>query len=448
MMKTPQHNVGAEAHVIGAMLLQPQIIPAVKGTLSSLDFYQEIHRDIFEAITPNICTPVAIGDRLRNKTAEVGKALSDILTSVSTSAGWSESAKIVKRLSLVRQWMSVSEYLREQCQPPDCDPDVIASETKAAIRDIEAELESGYLEMPQVISDSLTEIQERGKKNPAMEPVKTGLALFDDVFGGYEKGTYNLIIARPGIGKTAFALRIARHIATHESGTALFWSLEMAYRALARRLLSDESQIHLSKLKSGNVYEHEHETLDSAARYLSGGNMIVADHPKYREVEKLMAATESLGTQRTLSCVVVDHVQKMTSRKKYASDNSKYEYISGELAALAKALHVPVIILCQLNRQLESRPESKRRPKLEDIRSSGGFEQDADTVIGLHRTKRDSTIMQVEGLKDRDGAGSGRLMFFEFIGSTQTIRDIDQHEARRVLEYEKEVKKNMWQGGL
>jgi replicative DNA helicase len=170
--------------------------------------------------------------------------------------------------------------------------------------------------------------------------------------------------------------------------------------------------------------------------------MIIVDHPKYREIERLIAATESIATQMSVSCVIIDHIQKTTSRKKFNSTNSLYEYISGEISALAKSVNVPFIVLSQLSRASESRPEHDRRPKLEDMRSSGAWEQDADTVIGLHRSRRDSRIMQVQGLKDRDGAGAGKTVFFDFDGATQTITDADRERAKAVLEAEKLDMKN------
>jgi replicative DNA helicase len=432
-MPAPPSNIDAERELIGAMFLRPEIIPAVRENISSLDFYLEAHKDLFAAITPR-STLIEVGEKLQRNPAAL-KAMAAAVETVSTSAGWKSHAKIIKTKSLLRQWLSLGSYLSEICNEHEADPDIIASEAKAVIRDIEAEIESDYLDMPRIVNDTLQEIRERGKGQ--QYTMKTGLDALDDALSGYERGTYNLVIARPSIGKTAFALKVAKEASTHEPGITLFWSLEMAYRAVTRRLLADESQIHLSKLKSGNIYHTEIENLDIAAKCLSQANMIIADHPKYREIERLIAATESIATQKTLSCVIIDHIQKTTSQKRYNSDNSKYEYISGEIAAMAKALNVPVIVLCQLNRQLESRPEHQRRPRLENIRSSGAFEQDADTVIGLHRESRHSRILHVEGLKDRDGGAAGRLLFFEFNGATQTISDIDQAEAQSILAQEK-----------
>jgi replicative DNA helicase len=166
--------------------------------------------------------------------------------------------------------------------------------------------------------------------------------------------------------------------------------------------------------------------------------MIIVDHPKYREIERLIAATESIATQKSVSCVIIDHIQKTTSRKRYNSQNALYEYISGEVAALAKSINVPFIVLSQLSRKSEDRPEHERRPKLEDMRSTGAWEQDADTVIGLYRTRRDSRIIQVEGLKDRDGAAAGKRVYFDFEGSTQTITDTTKERAMMILQAEKE----------
>jgi replicative DNA helicase len=166
--------------------------------------------------------------------------------------------------------------------------------------------------------------------------------------------------------------------------------------------------------------------------------MIIVDHPKYREIERLIAATESIATQMSVSCVIIDHIQKTTSRKRFTGDNSRLEYISGEMSALAKSINAPIFVLSQLNRKSEDRPEHERRPKLEDMRGSGAFEQDADTVIGLFRTKRESRILQVDGLKDRDGAAAGKRVYFDFEGSTQTITDTSKERAMMILEAERE----------
>lgn len=448
-MSAPPHNIEAERYVIGAMLINPKIIPEVKDALSSLDFYREIHKDIFSVMSVKVWEPEIIINHLAGiqPKKDVQNALSEAVDCISTSAGWKHHAKLVKGASSIRQWLALSHYIQSECQKPAANPDIIASEAKAAIRDIEAELETGYLSMDKIVDDTVIEIKERAKGTISFQPVKTGLTNIDKVYGGFEPGRYNLIIARPGIGKTAFGLTLAKNIASSQPGTALIFSIEMGYRQLARRLLSDRSKIHLSRLKSGNIY-HDEERLDEAARYLSETNMIIIDHPKYREIERLMTAAESIATQNSINCLILDHVQKTTSRKRFTNDNSKYEYISGELAALAKALNVPFFVLCQLNRELESRPENQRRPRISDIRGSGAFEQDGDVIMGLHRTSRESQILQVEGLKDRDGDGAGKLVYLRFRGSTQTIEDIDPDEAMGILQAEKTTQQSVWRGGL
>jgi replicative DNA helicase len=436
----PPYDREAEMYLLGAVLLKPDILPSVKQTVSDIDFFTEIYRDIYHALSAKCFDPVSICDHLKGKRdkKETIQTITQIIGDVSMSAGWMNHAKIVKNNSLLRQWMSLGSYLHDQVSNPDADPDLIASEVKAAIRDIEAELETGYLDMKRVVDDTLKDIEARTNHLPGVTEIKTGLNNLDEILGGYERGTTNYIIARPSIGKTAFALTIARNVAQKEPGTVLFFSLEMTYRALARRLLSTESEIHLSRLKSGNIYHTDDERLDQAAKSVSQANMIIVDHPKYREIERLIAATESIATQKSVSCVIIDHIQKTTSRKRYNSQNALYEYISGEVAALAKSINVPFIVLSQLSRKSEDRPEHERRPKLEDMRSTGAWEQDADTVIGLYRTRRDSRIIQVEGLKDRDGAAAGKRVYFDFEGSTQTITDTSKERAMMILEAERE----------
>jgi replicative DNA helicase len=244
---------------------------------------------------------------------------------------------------------------------------------------------------------------------------------------GLEPSTVTGLIARPSMGKTALALNIAENVAAEDKEKrVLFFSLESNVMALMRRRVSAQSYVLLSRIRSGDINDMEWGKIINAMNHL-GDNLFIFDSPKFKRIEDLYAMAETMALESKLSLIVIDHIQKMTTSLKTYSRHNEISTISNKITSLAKDLKVPVLVLCQLNREAEKRVGKEKKPRLSDIRESGDIEQDFDNVIGLYRESKEAEYANVECLKGRDtGTWETVLKFNRFI---QKFYDCDPRDA-------------------
>jgi replicative DNA helicase len=190
--------------------------------------------------------------------------------------------------------------------------------------------------------------------------------------------------------------------------------------------------VFLSRLRTGDIEDSQWSFLVEAANALSDNNLIIIDRPRYKKIENLVALTESLAMESPLSLIIIDHIQRMRTQKKFQSRHLELSYISEELSSLAKDCNVPLLILCQLNREVEKRND--KHPRLYDMKESGDLEANADVVIGLYRANKESELLAVEALKGRDTGTWKTCLTFD--RKTQKITDCKNPEMYEPLSEE------------
>ena len=415
-LKVPPHDIDLESLVLGSLLLNPKARSKVKMILEPDDFYREAHSTIFSAILeadpPDI---VGIAGVLRkNQTLErTGGVdyLSSILDGVHTSVGAERHARVVKQLSRKRQVIESCQAVLEQAFN-DGELDDLITTWRAGFRQIQAGRKLKIEDTKTLLTNVFNDIERRAKDQNYKVGVECGLYEIDRWLEGFEPKTLTYLIGRPSMGKTALAISMAECMA--RTGPVLFFSLEMGSEAITRRRLASSSGVYLSRIRSGNVDSEHWPGLIRAANDLSEVELVIIDSPWFKAVHRLIDLSETYSIEEPLTAIFVDHIQLMRAKGKFGNRHLELSYISDALKGLAKDLNLPVIALCQLNREVEKR--SNKRPRLQDMRESGALEQDADVVMGIYREDRESEVMEIGGLKGRDtGTWNSQITFNRFI---------------------------------
>lgn len=438
MQSLPPKNLEAEQAVLGAMLLNPGVIPKVRKLLNSNDFYREAHQHIAGALfqLKGKSTFLTIEGNLKSKgfLDEAGGLdyLTALVQNISTSAGVEHHCQIVKNLSVRRQIISQCSVAIDRAHNMTIPISETLSEHKGAIRGMKEGQGKDYLENAEQIKSGFNDIKERFEKGDFFVGIKTGIANIDTYMQGLEPKTTTYLIARPHVGKSALALNISENVAQSNQGKVVFFTLESNVNALTRRRYAAHSKVFLTRLRTGNLDDGHWRDLIESASHLSKSNMIIVDKPRYKKVENLVALTESLSMESPLSLVVIDHIQRMRSHKKFNNRHLELSYISEELSTLAHECNVPILVLSQLNRAVENRRD--QRPRLFDMKESGDLEQNADTVIGLYREDQESEFMEIDCLKGRD------------TGTWKTYLSFDRY-SQKITDWKEPIENNEYHRG-
>jgi len=418
IFKVPPHNIDVEQAILEAMLINPDCIVKLKSVLDADDFYRESHAFIFEAIIEVGNDTSLITHKLEeNKRLEQagGKEyIGKLADAGSTSASVEYHTDILKDLSRRRKVIHTCMVAQDQSYDLSVEVNDTLSTIKTGIREIQAEQKVEYRNNKELVSAVFKDIEERVNGNKHHVGILSGFGAIDSHINGFEPKTLTYIIGRPSMGKTALGINIADNMALANQGLILFFSLEMGDEQITRRRLSAKSEIHLSNLRAGYVQESQWPNLIEAADKVSENNILVIDRAKHKTFENLIPIAETLAHEHKIASIFVDHIQLMNSRKNFNNRHLEISYISNGLKSLAKDLNIPLIVLCQLKRDVESR--RNKRPQLSDMKESGDLEQDADIVIGIYREEKDSDIMEIAGIKGRDvGTWQDKLLFNRFI---------------------------------
>ncbi len=410
------HDLAAEQALIGAMLLQPQIIPRVQQSVRSRDFYAEAHRHIvtalYETKQPDYVTVMDTLARM-GIAEQCENALTAILDAVATAAGWSYYVEIVRDKADRRNFIRLCLEAAERIRKPEEELDTITS----ALRHDLVAMTTSHTRTYRALKALLDEALER-YKNPR-QGILTGFRNIDKHMQGLERKTTTYLAARPSIGKTALALNIAKHIAQSACGVVLFFSLESHAGAVADRLVAEQSGIPLSSLKVA-VADDRWQDVKEAEAQLKDIGLLIADNPKFKTVEYLCAAAEGFSIEKRIALIVVDHIQRMRTLRKLQNRHYELSWVSEELSTLAKIVDAPLLILSQLRRPTAG-SAGEQRPTLYDLKESGDIEANADNVWGLFRESREAQYATLEQLKGRD-TGTW-LEVLSFNGSRQRFSD-------------------------
>jgi len=422
-----------EADVLGAMLIEPEAVPKAIELLTPSSFYLREHSLIFEAMLElfNADEPidtVTLFQELKRRGVDekIGGVvyLSKLSQNISSAANVEHHAKIILEKSILRKLISTSHSIASEAYTGSEDAfDILDSAERKIFEITEEHLKKSYQDMDQAVRDALEYIDAIHLKDFKNISVPTGFLDLDDMLGGFQKSDLIIIAARPSMGKTAFALSLARNAAIDHKVPVLVFSLEMATVQLIIRLLCAEGKIDAQRIRTGKFSSKEEgEKLRRASSKLMSAPIYIDDTPAQTILE-IRAKARRLVAEKKVGMIVVDYLQLIQGPSRIESREREIAHISRSLKALAKELKIPVIALSQLNRAVESRTD--KRPQLSDLRESGSIEQDADVVMFIHRPERyaqsdSSDFADVEGIaeiivaKQRNGpTGEVKLTFLK-----------------------------------
>jgi replicative DNA helicase len=391
--KTIPHSIDAERSVLGAILIENAALNRAQEILKEEDFYREPHRKIFKVMADLSERTTAIDavtlkeELLRSGDLEAvgGPAyLAALLDGVPRSANVEHYARIVKEKAILRGLIEAgSQIVDTAYQAAQGVDDILDESERLIFRIAQDRLRAGFVPLKVIADQSLKTIERLAEHREMITGLPTGYASLNEYTSGLQPSDLIIVAARPGMGKTSFALNIAMHAALREGKRVGVFSLEMSREQLFLRLLTGLGRIDAHRLRTGRLNKEEWATLTRAFGELAGAPIFIDDTAGLTVLE-MRAKSRRLKMEQGLDLVIVDYLQLMRSRSAFENRNQEISDISRSLKELAKELNLPVIAISQLSRAPEQRG-GDRRPQLSDLRESGAIEQDADLVMFIFR---------------------------------------------------------------
>jgi replicative DNA helicase len=424
--RVPPHNIDAEESVLGALLLSREAI----GTVSEMglqpgDFYKPAHRFIFDAIRAlySSAAPadtITVADELRKAGLldEVGgqAALHELQNATPAISSAGHYAKIVQETALLRQLIYAAGDIAEIAygEPDDVIKALDEAETKV-FNVAEQRVTDSTRTIEELLPEVMDHLQETYDRGDTITGVPTGYNDLDELLSGLQESALYIVGARPAMGKTAFGLGVASHVAMHSTKPVLVFSLEMGHQELTQRILSSEARVDSTKIRTGKLAEADWAKIGKAIGRLEVP-LFLDDNPRVTVMEIRAKARRVKARYGGIGLIVIDYLQLMGGSGSAENRQLEVSEISRNLKILARELEVPIIALSQLSRNLEARAD--KRPMLSDLRESGSLEQDADVVMFLYRDEvyhpdsPDKGSAEVIVAKHRAGPiGTKRLVF-------------------------------------
>jgi replicative DNA helicase len=416
--------------VLGAMLLDKEAIAQAIEGIGSESFYKEANAKIYSAIIRlyDANQPVDIVTiteylKKQKELESVGGAgyVSMLLDAIPSAANISHYLKIVQEKAILRRLINAATGIVSRCYDDGEDVSDVLDDAEREIFDISQHRRSqGFVKIGDLIKHSIETVESLYQKKEYVTGIASGYTDLDTMTAGFQPSDLIIIAARPSMGKTRLALNIAEHEAIKEKIPTAVYSLEMAKEQLVLRMLCSHARVNAHNVRTGFISEkHDFPKLVNAAGKLSGAPIFIDDSPAISILE-MRAKARRLAAKEGIRLIIVDYLQLMRSSiRKAENRQQEISEISRSLKALARELSVPVIVLSQLNREAESRPD--HRPRLSDLRESGAIEQDADVVFLLFREEyyepdNDEAKGKAEVIiaKQRNGpVGSVKLAFLQ-----------------------------------
>lgn len=434
--RQPPYSIEAEQSVLGGLLLDNRAWNDIADRLAEQDFYRADHQLIWRAICDLIgaarpCDFVTLTEHLRarGQLEDAGGLayLGTLANDTPSAANVQAYADLVRERSVLRSLVASGGDIAELGYRPD-GRDVselidYAEQSVFAIRERGAKSKSDYHRLPAVL-DQVFERIESSRRNPGgAAGLPTGFRKFDEATSGLGAGDLMILAARPSMGKTSLAMNIAENVAfDRKQGVAVF-SMEMSAEQLGLRVISSRSGIALSNLRNGNLGDTEMDALTWTIGRLRESPLFIDETGGLSPME-LRAKARRLKQRENIQLMVVDYIQLMQVPGKGDNRVQEISEISRQLKALAKELSIPIIALSQLNRGVEQR--DNKRPRMSDLRESGGIEQDADLVVFIYRDwvydkSKDEREAEIIIAKQRNGPLA--TIPVQFVGSNTKFED-------------------------
>lgn len=390
-IKVPPHSQEAEESVLGAMLIDKDAVIAVAEFLSPDDFYDERLKEVYEACIDLYEERVPIDvltvtERLKKRKAGKDVAsssfLAELANKVPTAAHVEHYGRIVKDTATKRSLMSVASKLVDVSMDEGLAAGEAMDQAESAIFSLsQKSLSKAFTSVRDTLAESFDRLDELHKSGGGIRGVPTGFKDLDDALAGMQQSNLLILAARPGVGKTTLAMNIAQYVAVELKRPVGFFSLEMSREELVDRLLVAQADIDAWKLKTGKLSEDDFSKLSDAMGVLAEAPLFIDDTPALSVLE-MRTKARRLQVESGLDLLVVDYLQLARSRN-LENRVQEVSEISQGMKNLARELKIPVMVLSQLSRAVETR--GGKKPQLADLRESGSIEQDADVVMFLWR---------------------------------------------------------------
>ena len=447
--RIPPQALELEEAVLGAMLIDKKGVDEVIDILQPDAFYKTAHQKIFEAIfqlfqdsQPVDLLTVSSELRKKGKLETVGGEfyLVQLSQRVASSAHIEFHARIILQKFIQRSLIKISNEIIESSYKESTDVFDLLDEAESKLYEVnQGNIKRSSESAQNLVIEAKKRIEEISKRD-GLSGVSTGFEKLDKLTSGWQPSDLIIIAARPGMGKTALTLSMARNIAVTKQIPVAFFSLEMSSVQLITRLISAETGLSSEKLRTGKLADHEWQQLNVKVTDLEKAPLFIDDTPSL-SIFDLRAKARRLSSQHGIKLIVVDYLQLMTAGTSTKSGNREQEIstISRNLKALAKELNIPVIALSQLSRAVETRGGTKR-PMLSDLRESGAIEQDADIVSFIYRPEyynidewdddeRSPSEGQAELIVAKHRNGGLDNIRLKFIGHLGKFEDLDSFDS-------------------
>lgn len=448
----PPQAVELEEAVLGALMLENDSISTVQEYLTEHAFYTEEHRLIYHAIEelangrkPTDLYSVTEWLKSKRELTKVGGAayLAKLTQKIGTAANVEFHSRIIAQKYIQRELIRSAIEIQKRSYDNAMDVnDLIGYAESEILKITEGHVKRSVQNASDILRRTIAQIEEAGKNDSKYSGVCSGFAALDNVTLGWQPSDLVIIAARPAMGKTSFVLSMARNMTVTYENPVAFFSLEMSAQQLMTRLISAETGLNGSVLRSGKLTPEQWNMLETKVKPLGMAPLYIDDTPAL-SVFEFRSKARRLYSHKGIKLIVIDYLQLMTGGTQDNKGNREQEvaFISRTLKAIAKELNVPILALSQLNRTTESRGGSKR-PQLSDLRESGAIEQDADIVAFIHRPEYYGFTQTEDGLptaglaeiiiaKHRNGAVTDvRLKFIKDQAQFADMEDISSGYER------------------
>lgn len=426
--RLPPQNLEAEQGVLGSILLDNDVLHEIVPILRPDDFYRDTHQIIYRTI----CDLYDLGKAIdyitlveeltrRDQFKAIGgdETLSAILNSVPHAANARFYAQIVSGKAITRALNeTATDMLRDGYSNNFTAEQLVEAAERRIFAIAQDQTTGATSELGELVHDAMERLEARSESRHAVSGLESGYLELDDLTSGFQPGQLALLAARPSMGKTALALNICDHVAVTKRIPVFFVSLEMTREEVTDRLLCARSRADGYKFRMGHLNAKERAAVGRARDDLRDAPLHVADEAAWNMLQ-ITATARRLKRRQNIGLIVVDYVQMISGEERRENRQEEVARISRRLKMLAREVKVPVLALSQLNRQVENRED--RRPRLADLRESGGLEQDADLVMMLHRPEvydpdDQPGMAELILTKNRNGPiGSIRLTFLKHL---------------------------------
>ena len=443
------HNTEAEQSVLGAMFMSRDAIMVATDILTGDDFYQQQYGAMFNAMAELYAEGqpvdlVTLQNRLREKAVPEElcsvEYISELVSAVPTSANVKYYANIVSDKATLRRMIRLNEEIANTCyMDQESVSDILANTEQKMFQLLQRGNKGEFTPIREIVMNALDSIDAASKSSNHITGLSSGYRELDRRTAGFHPSDFILVAARPSMGKTAFVLNIANHMALHDDKYVCIFSLEMSKEQLVNRLFACDGHIDAQNIRTGNLSDTEWGQLVYTADKIGGSKLIIDDTPGI-SVSEMRSKCRKLKLEKRLDCVMIDYLQKMEADRHSDSKQQEISEISQALKTLARELEIPVIALSQLSRAVEKRDD--KRPMLSDLRESGAIEQDADVVMFIYRDayyNRDAdnelkNIAEINIAKQRNGpTGTVNLVWIP-----EYTKFADPVSEDQIPEYERE----------